>query len=287
MDNSIIDIDNIYNETTIPKIIFIIPYRDRELHKSLFIKAMKNNLIELELGTYKFYFIHQNDTRIFNRGAMKNIGFIIIKKLYPKNYKDITFVFHDIDVWGINKDIIKYDTIKSKVKHFYGYTYALGGIVSIKGCDFELSKGYPNYWGWGFEDNMFNDRCLESRLEIDRNNFYNIQDKNIHHEFDEIKKPYNKRNLSIYKFEKSDTLFDIQDLEYDIEYNIEYNRQDTNIDYNKQDINIFNMINITNFNCYYNDNDYIHGIHDIRNGTKILINKNHMRRNWNMNTMFT
>tara|TARA_B110001450_G_scaffold255274_1_gene282420 strand:- start:1290 stop:2099 length:810 start_codon:yes stop_codon:yes gene_type:complete len=266
--NSIININNNNIQDSIPKIIFIVPYRDRELHKKLFEKAMKHNLIDLE--SYKIYYIHQHDNRVFNRGAMKNIGFLIIKNLYPSNYKDITFVFHDIDVWGINKDIIKYDTNKNRVKHFYGFTYALGGIVSIKGCDFELSKGYPNYWGWGFEDNMFNDRCLDVGLEIDRNNFYNIQDKNIHHELDEIKKPYNKRNLSIYKFENSDTLFDIQDIEYNIQHN-----------------DIFNMVNITNFKSYYHDTDYIHGIHDIRNGTKILINKNHMRRNWNMKTMFT
>ena len=32
-------------------------------------------------GSYKYMFIHQKDTREFNRGAMKNIGFIVASRL--------------------------------------------------------------------------------------------------------------------------------------------------------------------------------------------------------------
>ena len=45
------------------------------------------------------------------------------------NYKDITFIFHDIDTWGKNINTIEYKTEKNIVKHYYGYKFALGGIL--------------------------------------------------------------------------------------------------------------------------------------------------------------
>lgn len=246
-----------------PKIIFIIPYRDRIKEKNIFELKMKKNLIDLE--SYKIYYIHQQDKRIFNRGALKNIGFIIMKKLYPNYYKDITFVFHDIDIYGNNKDTINYDTNKNIVKHFYGYKFALGGIVSIKGSDFELIKGYPNYWGWGFEDNMLYDRCISNNLKIDRTNFFHIGDKdNITHYVSNNLITYNKRNPNIYKNEKSDTLFDIKNLEYHI---------------------IDNMINITYFTCKYESTDYVEGIHNINLGNKFKIDYKYFRRSWSLNNI--
>ena len=54
-------------------------------------------------------------------------------------------------------------------------------FFAIKGSDFEIATGFPNFWGWGLEDNVLNDRCLEKKLIIDRSQFYIINDKeNIH-----------------------------------------------------------------------------------------------------------
>jgi hypothetical protein len=128
---------------------------------------------------YKICYIHQADNNNFNRGAMKNIGFLIVKKMYPNSYQNITLVFNDVDTTpNDNETIPNYETTPGVVKHFFGYKHALGGIVSIKAGDFEKINGFPNYWSWGFEDNMLNKRVLRAGYEIDRSVFYNVGDIN-------------------------------------------------------------------------------------------------------------
>ena len=163
----------------IPKIIFIVPYRDRLPQKTHFTVYMKYILEDLEKDSYEIYFSHQMDQRSFNRGAMKNIGFLAMKNKYPNHYKDITFVFNDIDTIPCIKNLINYETQKGIVKHFYGFKFALGGIFSIKGSDFEKCKGFPNFWGWGLEDNIINKRVINNNIYIDRSNFFPIGNMNI------------------------------------------------------------------------------------------------------------
>ena len=104
-------------------------------------------LLEDITEPYEIYFAHQCDNRPFNRGAMKNLGFIAIKNKYPNHYKDITFIFNDVDTFPGEKGMIDYITTPGIVKHYYGFNFALGGIFSICGADFEKAKGFPNFWG--------------------------------------------------------------------------------------------------------------------------------------------
>ena len=162
----------------VPKIIFIVPYRNRENHQKYFKSQMETLLVGKH--DYKIYYIHQCDTRPFNRGAMKNIGFLMVKDKYPESYKNITLVFNDVDTTPSAIGIIpEYATKPRIVKHFYGYTYALGGIISITAGDFESINGFPNYWAWGYEDNMLNHRVVVSGLTLDRSVFYPISDSRI------------------------------------------------------------------------------------------------------------
>ena len=158
--------------TCVPEIVFIVPYRNREEHKMFFTVYMKFLLEDMPPEKYRIYFVHQCDARPFNRGAMKNIGFLAIRNMYPNDYKNITLVFHDVDNLPYTKGLLNYDTRPGIVKHFFGYTFTLGGIVSIKAGDFERTGGYPNFWAWGSEDNCFNQRVIDSRLYIDRTNFF-------------------------------------------------------------------------------------------------------------------
>ena len=175
----------------IPKIVFIIPYRNRPQHKFFF----SNYLSTIMDGRndYELFFSHQCDVRSFNRGGTKNIGFLAIKAKYPNDYKDITFVFNDIDTVPFST-IFDFETVPGVVKHFYGFKYALGGIVALKGSDFEATNGYPNFWGWGLEDNVLQSRCEKIGLTIDRSQFFPIGNPNIIHLFDGVTRVINRKD---------------------------------------------------------------------------------------------
>jgi hypothetical protein len=168
---------------TIPKRVFIIPYRNRLEQKFFYSKQM--SFILEDDNDYEIYFSHQCDNRQFNRGATKNIGFLAIKEKYPQNYKNITFIFNDVDTLPFHK-IFDYQTTFGTVKHYYGFEHALGGIVVIKGEDFEKINGFPNFWGWGNEDSVLQERCLYSQLNIDRSQFYKIGSPEILQLFDGV-----------------------------------------------------------------------------------------------------
>ena len=214
--------------TTIPKIVFIIPYRDRIEHKEFFTVYMKHVLEDIPKTDYEIYFVEQKNTLPFNRGAMKNIGFLALKYKYPNNYKNITFVFNDVDTVPYSKNIIDYNTTPGIVKHFYGFKFALGGIFSIKGEDFERTNGFPNFWAWGGEDNYMQKRVEYIGLYIDRSVFFNILDKNILQMCDGVKRLIcRKEAATVVNMSTTDGLITIRNLNYDFkdEYINVYNFQ--------------------------------------------------------------
>jgi hypothetical protein len=161
-------------ESKTPTLVFIVPYRDRETHYKLFSSAMKDALVNAL--PYKIFYINQKDTRGFNRGAMKNIGFLAVKNMYPTDYQNITLIFNDIDTMPSKDTILNYQTKRGVIKHFYGFDHTLGGIVSILASDFEILNGFPNFWAWGYEDNLLQSRANNAGIVIDRSLFYKIHD---------------------------------------------------------------------------------------------------------------
>ena len=200
---------------SIPKKVFIVPYRNRIQHKFFFLKQM--TFILEDTDDYEIYFSHQCDTRTFNRGAVRNIGFLAVKNKYPYDYKNITIIFNDVDTIPFHK-IFNYDTTPGVVKHYYGYKYALGGIVVIKGADFERINGYPCYWGWGMEDNTLQKRCQRFGLTIDRTNFYKIGSPEILQLFDGISRIISRSDPWRSETDKgTDGLITISKLKYTID----------------------------------------------------------------------
>ena len=205
---------------------------------------------------YKFLYIHQKDTRTFNRGAMKNIGFLYVKTLYPNDYKQITLVFNDVDTMPINKNDLQYITYPGNVKHFYGYKFTLGGIVSITAGDFERTVGFPNYWAWGYEDNAFQKRVLRSGLKIDRSKFYPIFDSNIIQFNDTLDRIMNRKEFDRYWNEHiysriNDGYPTIHNLEYTVDGD---------------------FVNITNFKTAVAEQPEYNQVHNLKNGSTPFIN---------------
>jgi hypothetical protein len=222
--------------TVIPKIVFIVPYRDRLPHKTFFTNYTINVIMrDYTLNhDYALYFAHQKDARPFNRGAMKNIGFLAIKYKYPADYKNITFVFNDIDTVPYDKSVLDYETPRGKIKHFYGFTYALGGIFSINGDDFERIGGFPNFWAWGCEDNCIYNRAIASGIVVDRSTFFPIGDQRILQLYDGATRSICRSEaLSAQLRTTTDSLLTIRNLTFDFNSSdmcIDVTRFDTAVD---------------------------------------------------------
>jgi hypothetical protein len=238
-----------------PKIIFIVPYRNREQHLEHFKSHMKTVMEDYEPDSYQYLFVHQCDTKTFNRGAMKNIGFIVASRLYPNDYKNITFVFNDVDNMPVSKGILSYETTPGNVKHFYGYTFTLGGIVSIRGADYVKVAGFPNYWGWGYEDNALQERVLKAGLHIDRSVFYPINDtEHIIHHHHGSERTMNKYDFERFSKKMGDGLYTIMELEYELDAATDF-------------------VNVRHFKTNYDEKKEAAFVHDLNKGNRPLSHK--------------
>lgn len=217
--------------SNIPKFIFIVPYRNRAPHLVHFKVYMEYILSDIPNKDYEIYFIHQFDSRPFNRGAMKNIGFLVMKQKYPNHYKNITFVFNDIDNMPCEKNLLNYKTSTGIVKHFFGFNWTLGGIISITGADFEKINGFPNYWAWGQEDNDIYNRVIKNNIKVDRSQFYKFGDTRIINIKNDANRTLSKEQVFRSGPKNTEGLSDIKNLKYNFEKD---------------------MINITNFTTRIN-----------------------------------
>ena len=242
------------NKQSHPKIIFIVPYRDREQQLIFFKRHIQYVLEDMKKEEYEIMIIHQKDKRSFNCGALKNIGFLIVREKYPDDYKNITLVFNDVDTMPFSKNFILYQTDHGRVKHFYGFKFTLGGIVSITGQDFEKINGFPNFWARGYEDNMLNDRVKNMNMIIDRSTFFPFADKNILHFYDGYLKQVNKQEFERYERgtrEGIDSLFKVK-------YSV-----------NKET----GLIDITSFETGTDENKRLTHMHDLHNGTRPFVGR--------------
>lgn len=142
--------------------IIIIPFRNRDEHLKYFIENTVP-LIKTHLPNSKVVVVEQNEGKLFNRGAILNVGF--------KEYKDKTkyFFTHDIDM-NPTPEIVKSVYVRENINVLRiksPHDTSLGGISKISHDTIFDVNGFPNYiWGWGIEDRALYFRCRIKNINI-------------------------------------------------------------------------------------------------------------------------
>jgi hypothetical protein len=124
-------------------IFVVIPYRDRPV-------ALKTLLQQLlRYSNLKIIICEQEAGESFNRGWLKNVGFILSGAAGFD-----TVYFHDVDTIPGPK-FVGYKESCHSVQHLYGHTHTLGGIVAVPAHLFIGANGFTNQLAsWGGEDRL-------------------------------------------------------------------------------------------------------------------------------------
>lgn len=160
------------------RLALVVPFRNRHEHLEAFIPHVVRYFERDKLDRhirYEVHIIEQADDEPFNRGALKNIGFGMVRG-------NCDYVcFHDIDYLPIWSDYsfpsnptrliwhgLTSSTISSaRPQGAPSRETFFGGVVMFNNQDFETVGGYPNcYWGWGAEDTELRMRCKVAGLEL-------------------------------------------------------------------------------------------------------------------------
>ena len=147
--------------------VICIPYRHRKAHLESFI-ANTCPLLKKHMSNTKVLIIEQTGDRLFNRGKLLNVGF--------KEYSDKTkyFMTHDVDINPTEDTLCKYymrDIPDNSVMGIYtSQCNTLGGIIKFRPSTIISCNGFPNnYWGWGVEDKVLQNRCEFAGVQIEKN----------------------------------------------------------------------------------------------------------------------
>jgi hypothetical protein len=164
------------------KLGICVPYKNREEHLNQFIPHLSNFLSQRNIE-HSFYFAHQTDDKLFNRGTMKNIAAI-----HAFNDGCDYIVWHDIDMLPTD-DLCDYSYPTDSPKHIavnlskYNYSLAyeqyFGGAVLFTKEQVYKVNGYSNeYWDWGMEDDDLFWRCHFEGLTKSKK-YKTLKDKSI------------------------------------------------------------------------------------------------------------
>lgn len=164
------------------RLAIVVPYRDREPHLRQFVPHLRNYFTRDKLDCnidYRVVIVQQEPGLPFNRGMLKNIGFMLAEP-----HADYV-CFHDIDylpiwadyswadaptalVWyGAEELPIAPGRSSMSVRHDLDQLF--GGAVIVPNAAFRQINGFSNdYWGWGCEDIDFKSRFVRSGIALGR-----------------------------------------------------------------------------------------------------------------------
>jgi hypothetical protein len=138
------------------RLAIIVPYRNRIGHLKQFIPYMQKYLSGFN---YQIFIIHQQNDKLFNRAALFNIGYTIVKDNFDY------FCFHDVDLLPELSDYSYPDNPTHLSMHCsqsnYKKSHIFGGVAMINKEQFENINGFSNQFkGWGGEDDNFKTRVM-------------------------------------------------------------------------------------------------------------------------------
>jgi hypothetical protein len=154
------------------KLGVIVPYRNRPDHLKEFKRRIVRYLDRTEIP-YEIIIVNQDESKLFNRGILLNIGFVYAKKL---NCDYV--VFHDVDMIPVQVDYSYSDVPLHLANNIDKETFDtyFGGVTMFPIDAFEKINGYPNkYWGWGYEDDDLLLRCKKFGIKLDEIKIKNIK----------------------------------------------------------------------------------------------------------------
>jgi len=155
--------------------IILIPYRNRGEHLKYFIKETYP-LLKKEMKELKIVVVEQTEGKLFNRGKLLNIGFMLYKN--TGEY----FFNHDVDLnpkMITIKELYKKEIEDGEIMGIYtSRCNTLGGIIKFKKKVFIEINGFPNeIWGWGTEDKALQNRAEYKRAKVTKNILDNDPEK--------------------------------------------------------------------------------------------------------------
>lgn len=158
------------------KLSVIIPYRDRKQALDLLIPKL-TEYISKQVENYELIVVEQNDDKLFNKGLLNNIGFLL-------NPDSDYYCFHDVDLlpevadYSYPTNPVHMSTYCSQFNYIEDPAALMGGVIVFRKEHFELANGYPvNCVGWGSEDNILGERVKRVGLSVYRypfGRFYSV-----------------------------------------------------------------------------------------------------------------
>ncbi|XP_022094521.1 uncharacterized protein LOC110981330 isoform X2 [Acanthaster planci] len=138
------------------KVAIVVPYRNRTIQLSLFLRYMIPFLQKQRLE-FAIYIVNQANNNAFNRGMLLNVGYLEALKFTQWD----CFIFHDVD--HLPQSEFNYYGCVDLPRHFISgadnrnyrvpYSTSFGGVNGFTTAQFRQINGLGNvYQGWCCED---------------------------------------------------------------------------------------------------------------------------------------
>ncbi|XP_067681327.1 beta-1,4-N-acetylgalactosaminyltransferase bre-4-like [Haliotis asinina] len=188
--------------TSPQRLAIIIPYRDREVN----LKILLNNLhrvLQKQQAEYAIFVVEQENGTPFNRGMIKNIGYLEANALCRFD----CFTFQDVDLvpeserntYFCGEKALHHSRRLNFLNYRNWYRGHFGGVVTFNKTYFSTINGYSNlFYMWGGEDDDLLHRLRRKNLPFEHSNYPRytaLMHKNDPHHTKEEMAIYRTRHL--------------------------------------------------------------------------------------------